>query len=56
MPAEDPFADAAVPAGGDPAQEAVSEPEQVLPEAVFEPEPILPEPVRQRVITWPPRR
>jgi predicted RNA-binding protein with PIN domain len=39
MPAEDPFADAAVPAGGDPAQEAV-----------FEPEPVLPEAVRQRVI------
>jgi hypothetical protein len=39
MPAEDPSADAAVPAGGDPAQEAV-----------FEPEPVLPEAVRQRVI------
>jgi predicted RNA-binding protein with PIN domain len=39
MPAEDPFADAAVPAGDDPAQEAV-----------FEPEPVLPEAVRQRVI------
>ena len=39
MPAEDPSADTAVPAGADPAQESV-----------FEPEPVLPEAVRQRVI------
>jgi predicted RNA-binding protein with PIN domain len=39
MPAEDPTADAVVPAAGDPAQELV-----------FEPEPTLPEAVRQRVI------